>query len=180
MSKDGPATASITERLKAKQAEDLREQEAVMQIELTRLVGNLRQSSDDALRQTGESIKAQISEIEAGVDASRNRILMGLAEIEVHPKRTMRITMIVSAVTGGIVAMIPWAVMTGLGMGATETVTQYLDRQSAIRAEEARISTLQGIKTRMIDGQQVLMLPEGTTQIYICGATRTPCIRIEE
>ena len=42
------------------------------------------------------------------------------------------------------------------------------------------ITALSGISLIEIDGQEVLMLPATTMQMYQCGETRTPCVRIGE
>ncbi len=180
MTTDGPGTPSITERLKARSEADARELETATRIELTRLAESLKASSSAALKETGESIRSQITEIEERVSASRTRILSDLAEIEIRPRRAMRRTMIASALTGAVVATIPWAVMATLGMSATEATGTWLDRRAAITREETRINALEGIEIKEIDGQAVLMLPPATRAMHLCGETRTPCIRIGE
>jgi len=180
MSKDGPETQSIKERLTARLEETISELEDVTRSAHARLARNLQKSSTDALRQIETSMDSQFAEIVERARLHTHRMHSLLAEIEIKPRRAMRTVMITSALTGAIVAMIPWALMTWLGISATEKAGIWLERRAAITTEETRINALSEISLTEIDGQAVLMLPRATTALHICGATQTPCIRIGE
>lgn len=180
MSKDGAGTPSLSERLIAKSAADLKALEDEIRRLHQQLVANLSASSQAALRQTEESIQIQLSEIEREVRASRDRMTFAIAEIEITPKRLIRKTMLWSAVTGGIVAMLPWAIMSWLGISVMQSNAEMVSLRMEERRMKAQISALGQIEVVRVRGQEVLMLPETAQTLMGCGPEMRPCIPLEK
>lgn len=184
MNETGPARPSLSERLKARSAEDLREVEAAIRAEHERLAENLRQSSHDALSKIEKSIAVPIMEIERRITGSRNKMMSALAEIEINPVRTMRNTAILSAGIGALIATLPWVAMNYLGMsviGETRVLQETKDALTAeIAASETRAAVLEKVWVADLNEGKFLMVPNAEEKLFTCGSPPIPCVRLKE
>lgn len=184
MSETGPGKLNLSERLKARSAEDLREVEIVIRAEHERLAERLRQSSDDALDKIRQSISAPITEIEREIVSSRNRMRSALTEIEMRPLQTMRRTAILSAVIAALIATLPWAVMTYLGMSLIDETRALLTTKRVLEAEIAAMEESRagqgGAWIQELDTGTFLVVPTAEKKLFTCGTPPIPCVRLME
>ena len=180
MSEDGPEKPNLTERLKVQSAEHLAEVQDATRIWLDAHAEVLSALSKNALERIEQNITGQMARIETEVAARTDSLNAEIAEIRIEPLKMIRRTALISAGIGGVIAMIPWGVMTYLGMSVTSETGDYFEKARRIRQQEARISALESVEIQDIGSDKVLILPANVTQLYTCGTDQTPCIKLEE
>ena len=180
MSETGPGKLSITERLKAKSAEDIEALESEIRTAHARLATNLKQSSKDVLNDIETSIHDQLSKMQGEINHQKSSMEAKLTGIELRPIPMIWRAATVGAISAALTVALVLGIMSMMGLSATATFKTLLANRAEAAALDEKIRQLDRVWVQDLTEGTFLIIPNADERLFTCGTPPLPCVKLSE